>query len=64
MSAPGGRALEGLNREQSRKTYQTPNARDANHGSQTMGAKLHRSKGKQPGSPSKAPKCMLSVTRK
>jgi len=30
-------------------------------GSQTMGAKLHRSKGKQPKSSSKVPKYMLSV---
>ena len=40
---------------------QTPNTERDYYGSQNVGAKLHVSKGKQPRSPSKVPKSLLSV---
>ena len=45
--------------ELQQKGYLTADPMDT--GSQTMGAKLHRSKGKQPRPPSKVPKSRLSV---
>ena len=42
------------------QSNQTPNAKGCYNRSQTVRAKLHRSKGKQPRSPSKVPKLRLS----
>ena len=56
----GGRAL---NEDGSQDTVlnQTSNTHELKSGSQTMGAKVHQSKGKQPTSQFKVPKSMLSV---
>ena len=46
-----------------RETYQTPNTLSKLSGSQSVGAKLHWTKGKQPGSQFKVPKSMLSASK-
>ena len=57
----GGRALDEVGVLRDTHFNQTPNARDSQRASQTVGAKLHWSKGKQPRSQTKAPKLPLSV---
>ena len=57
-----GRALEDSDRSKDRRTYQTPNTRGQKYGSKSVGAKLHRTKGKQPESQLKVPKFMLSTS--
>jgi hypothetical protein len=63
MYKSGGRALDEIWVLRDTNFNQTPNTRCLEHTSQTMGAKLHWSKGKQPRPSIKVPKSMLSVKR-
>ena len=59
----GVEPLEDMNREKSRRIYQTPNTKSKKLNSQTMGAKLRWSKGKQPRSQPKVPKFSRPLSR-